>query len=130
MILSFYFLSTAVKSIPIGTAYAIWTGIGAVGTAILGIILFGESKEFIRIFFIFLIVIGIVGLKIFSKIPIQLKNEDSQMKIKYFMKIISHLLINLNLMISCSPSTQFANLYVDEAYKGMQIKKVFGCRNG
>jgi len=67
MVLSFYFLSTAVKSIPIGTAYAIWTGIGAVGTAILGIILFNESKEFMRIFFIFLIVIGIVGLKIFSK---------------------------------------------------------------
>jgi len=67
MVLSFYFLSTAVKSIPIGTAYAIWTGIGAVGTAILGIILFNESKELIRIFFIFLIVIGIVGLKIFSK---------------------------------------------------------------
>ncbi len=71
MILSFYFLSSAVKTIPIGTAYAIWTGIGAVGTAILGIILFNESKEFIRIFFIFLIVIGIVGLKFFSKVPLQ-----------------------------------------------------------
>jgi quaternary ammonium compound-resistance protein SugE len=71
MILSFYFLSTAVKTIPIGTAYAIWTGIGAVGTAILGIILFGESKELIRIFFILLVVIGIVGLKIFSKVPVQ-----------------------------------------------------------
>jgi len=67
MILSFYFLSSAVKTIPIGTGYAIWTGIGAVGTAILGMILFGESKEFIRLFFIFLIVIGIIGLKIFSK---------------------------------------------------------------
>ena len=71
MVLSFYFLSNAVKSIPIGTAYAMWTGIGAVGTAILGIILFGESKEFIRVFFIFLIVIGIIGLKIFSKVPVQ-----------------------------------------------------------
>ena len=70
MILSFYFLSSAVKTIPIGTAYAIWTGIGAVGTAVLGIILFNESKEFIRIFFIFLIVIGIVGLKFFSKVPV------------------------------------------------------------
>jgi len=66
MILSFYFLSAAVKTIPIGTAYAIWTGIGAVGTAIFGMILFGESKEFIRIFFILIIVIGIIGLKIFS----------------------------------------------------------------
>ena len=65
MILSFYFLSTAVKTIPIGTAYAIWTGIGAVGTAILGIILFGESREFMRMLFILLIVIGIVGLKFF-----------------------------------------------------------------
>ena len=71
MILSFYFLSSAVKTIPIGTAYAIWTGIGAVGTAILGIILFDESKEFIRIIFIMLIVVGIVGLKFFSKIPVQ-----------------------------------------------------------
>jgi len=71
MILSFYFLSSAVKTIPIGTAYAIWTGIGAVGTAILGIILFDESKEFIRIIFIMLIVVGIVGLKIFSKVPVQ-----------------------------------------------------------
>jgi quaternary ammonium compound-resistance protein SugE len=71
MILSFYFLSTAVKTIPIGTAYAIWTGIGAVGTAILGIILFGESKEFMRMFFILLIIVGIVGLKFFSKIPVQ-----------------------------------------------------------
>jgi quaternary ammonium compound-resistance protein SugE len=71
MILSFYFLSTAVKTIPIGTAYAIWTGIGAVGTAILGIILFGESKEFVRMLFILLIVVGIVGLKFFSKIPVQ-----------------------------------------------------------
>ena len=71
MILSFYFLSSAVKTIPIGTAYAVWTGIGAVGTAILGIILFGESKELIRIFFILMIIVGIVGLKIFSKVPIQ-----------------------------------------------------------
>ena len=71
MILSFYFLSSAVKTIPIGTAYAIWTGIGAVGTAFLGIIFFDESKEFIRIIFIMLIVVGIVGLKIFSKIPVQ-----------------------------------------------------------
>jgi quaternary ammonium compound-resistance protein SugE len=71
MIISFYFLSTAVKTIPIGTGYAVWTGIGAVGTAILGIILFGESKEFVRIFCILLIIAGIVGLKIFAKIPAQ-----------------------------------------------------------
>lgn len=66
MIISMGLLAYAVKQLPVGTAYAVWTGIGAVGTAILGIILFGESKELIRIFFIFLIVVGIVGLKFFS----------------------------------------------------------------
>ena len=66
MIISMGLLAYAVKHLPIGTAYAIWTGIGAVGTAVLGIILFNESKEFVRIFFIFLIVVGIVGLKLFS----------------------------------------------------------------
>lgn len=66
MIISMGLLAYAVKHIPVGTAYAVWTGIGAVGTAILGIILFNESKEIIRIFFIFIIVVGIVGLKIFS----------------------------------------------------------------
>jgi quaternary ammonium compound-resistance protein SugE len=66
MIISMAGLAYAVKQLPVGTAYAIWTGIGAVGTAVLGIILFNESKELIRIFFIFLIVVGIVGLKIFS----------------------------------------------------------------
>ncbi|MBK7631340.1 MAG: quaternary ammonium compound efflux SMR transporter SugE [Ignavibacteriales bacterium] len=66
MIISMGLLAYSVKHLPIGTAYAIWTGIGAVGTAILGIILFNESKELVRILFIFLIVVGIVGLKIFS----------------------------------------------------------------
>lgn len=66
MILSMVLLSFAIKEIPLGTAYAIWTGIGACGTAILGIFLFSESSEFIRLFFIFLIVAGIAGLKIYS----------------------------------------------------------------
>ncbi len=66
MIISMGLLAYAVKHLPVGTAYAIWTGIGAVGTAILGIILFDESKELIRVFFIFLIVVGIVGLKLFT----------------------------------------------------------------
>jgi quaternary ammonium compound-resistance protein SugE len=66
MILSMVFLSFSIKEIPLGTAYAIWTGIGAFGTAILGIFLFSESSEFVRLFFIFLIVAGIVGLKIYS----------------------------------------------------------------
>lgn len=66
MILSMVLLSFAIKEIPLGTAYAIWTGIGAFGTAILGIFLFSESSEFVRLFFIFLIVAGIAGLKIYS----------------------------------------------------------------
>ena len=66
VLISMGLLAFSLKYLPVGTAYAVWTGIGAVGTAILGIILFGESKEMIRIFFILLIVIGIVGLRIFS----------------------------------------------------------------
>lgn len=64
MAASFLFLSAAVRTIPIGTAYAVWTGIGAVGTAIMGIILFEESTEILRIIFILLIIIGIVGVKL------------------------------------------------------------------
>jgi quaternary ammonium compound-resistance protein SugE len=66
MITSMGLLSFSVKSLPVGTAYAVWTGIGAVGTAILGIILFNDSKDFMRLFFIFLIITGIIGLKFYS----------------------------------------------------------------
>lgn len=66
MILSMGLLAVCIKILPVGSAYAVWTGIGAAGTAVLGIILFGESKEVIRIFFLFLIIAGIIGLKIFS----------------------------------------------------------------
>ena len=59
-------LLIAQKSIPMGTAYAIWTGIGAVGTFILGILIFNEAATLARFFFIGLIVIGIVGLKMVS----------------------------------------------------------------
>jgi quaternary ammonium compound-resistance protein SugE len=68
MVASMGLLSFSVKSLPVGTAYVVWTGIGAVGTAILGIFLFNESREFIRLFFIFLIIAGIVGLRFYSKI--------------------------------------------------------------
>jgi quaternary ammonium compound-resistance protein SugE len=64
MIVSFGFLSLALKNIPIGTAYAVWTGIGAVGTVIIGMLLFGEPATTIRLLFIGLIVSGIVGLKL------------------------------------------------------------------
>jgi quaternary ammonium compound-resistance protein SugE len=62
--LSFYLLALAVKTIPLGTAYAVWTGIGAAGVAILGMILFGEPATIARFFFLALIVAGIVGLKL------------------------------------------------------------------
>ena len=67
MIISMGLLSYSVKHLPVGTAYGVWTGIGAVGTAILGMYLFNEPRDFIRIFFILLIVTGIVGLKIFTR---------------------------------------------------------------
>jgi len=66
MIISFWLLSIAMKTIPVGTAYAVWTGIGAVGVAILGMFLFGESKEMLRIASLLFIVVGIVGLKLVS----------------------------------------------------------------
>jgi quaternary ammonium compound-resistance protein SugE len=66
LIISMVLLGISIKTLPIGTAYAVWTGIGAVGTVILGMILFKESKEFIRLLFIFLIVMGIIGLKFFT----------------------------------------------------------------
>jgi quaternary ammonium compound-resistance protein SugE len=66
MLLSFIFLSQAAKQLPIGTAYAIWTGIGAAGTAIYGILFFNESREIIRVFSILLIIAGVIGLKFFS----------------------------------------------------------------
>lgn len=64
MIASFFFLSLALRTLPIGTAYAIWTGIGAVGTALVGIYVFGEPRTAARLVCIVLIVAGIVGLKI------------------------------------------------------------------
>jgi quaternary ammonium compound-resistance protein SugE len=64
MIASVYFLALAVRSIPIGTGYAVWTGIGAVGVAILGMVLFDEPRTLLRIGSILLIVAGIAGLKL------------------------------------------------------------------
>ena len=61
---SMYFLSLAMVDLPASTSYAIWTGIGAAGTLVAGIILFKESATVMKIFFVFLIVAGIVGLKL------------------------------------------------------------------
>ena len=66
MIASVFFLALAVQKIPLGTGYAIWTGIGAVGTATLGIVLFAESAGGPRLIFMAIIVLGIVGLKMTS----------------------------------------------------------------
>jgi len=66
MVASVVLLGWSLKVLPLGTAYAVWTGIGAVGTAILGIFLFGESREVARLLSIGLIVAGIVGLKLLT----------------------------------------------------------------
>jgi quaternary ammonium compound-resistance protein SugE len=66
MVASVVMLAFALKHIPLGTGYAVWTGIGAVGTAIFGMVLFNESRDVMRLLFIALIVSGIVGLKIVS----------------------------------------------------------------
>jgi len=65
--MSFYLLSIAIQTLPLGTAYAVWTGIGAAGTAIVGILFFKEENDFWRIFFLTMLIISIVGLKVFSK---------------------------------------------------------------
>jgi quaternary ammonium compound-resistance protein SugE len=64
MVVSVALLGLALKALPLGTAYAVWTGIGAVGTAILGIYLFNEPRDALRLVCIALIVAGIVGLKL------------------------------------------------------------------
>lgn len=64
MVVSVVLLALAVRTLPIGTAYAVWTGIGAAGTVILGIVLFAEPATALRLFFVALIVGGIVGLKL------------------------------------------------------------------
>jgi quaternary ammonium compound-resistance protein SugE len=64
MVISFYFLSSAIKTLPMGTAYAIWTGIGSLGAVLAGIIVF--NKDAMRLVFAGFILVGIIGLKITS----------------------------------------------------------------
>jgi quaternary ammonium compound-resistance protein SugE len=61
---SFYLLSLALRELPVGTAYAVWTGIGAAGTAIIGIVLLGEPRDFARLVSLTLIVAGVAGLRL------------------------------------------------------------------
>jgi quaternary ammonium compound-resistance protein SugE len=67
MLISIILLSVSMKHIPMGTAYAVWTGIGTAGVAIMGILLFSESKETVRILFLVMIMIGVIGLRFSSK---------------------------------------------------------------
>ena len=64
MLISFWLLSYALKTLPVGTTYAVWTGIGAAGTALLGMLLFGESRDAVRLVCIGLIIAGILGLRL------------------------------------------------------------------
>lgn len=64
MVVSLALLGLAVRTLPVGTAYAVWTGIGTVGTVLLGIVLLGEPADALRLAFIGLIVAGVVGLKL------------------------------------------------------------------
>ncbi|MDN5096932.1 quaternary ammonium compound efflux SMR transporter SugE [Aliarcobacter butzleri] len=64
MLVSFWLLSLSLKTLPLGTAYAVWVGIGTIGTVIAGIMLFGDSINIIRIVSIAFIILGIIGLKI------------------------------------------------------------------
>ncbi|MGO0060363.1 DMT family transporter [Brevibacillus fluminis] len=66
MMVSFYFLSLALKTLPIGSAYAIWTGIGALGTVIFGMVFLGEPRHTLKLVFSALLIISIIGLKVTS----------------------------------------------------------------
>ncbi|MET3196946.1 multidrug efflux SMR transporter [Bacillus sp. OAE603] len=64
--ISFYLLSKALKVIPVGTGYTIWTGIGAAGSVIIGMMFFKESRDWKRLFFITLVIASVIGLKVIS----------------------------------------------------------------
>ena len=66
MALSGYFLYIAQKTIPIGTAYIVWTGIGGLGTLLIGILFFGDSASMLRLFSALLVIVGLVGIKVAS----------------------------------------------------------------
>ncbi|NTU93968.1 MAG: quaternary ammonium compound efflux SMR transporter SugE [Chlorobiaceae bacterium] len=67
MVASFWLLSIAMKTVPVGTAYAVWTGIGAAGVALAGMLLFDEPRELARFFCIFLIIAGVAGLRLLAR---------------------------------------------------------------
>ena len=67
MACSVYLIETAAKVLPVGTAYAVWTGIGAVGAVVLGVIIYHEPANVLRLFFLSLIIVGIIGLNLTSR---------------------------------------------------------------
>lgn len=67
MLVSLWMLSLAMKTIPLGTAYGVWTGIGAVGSVLVGMFLLGEPRDALRLLFVAMIIGGIVGLKVTSR---------------------------------------------------------------
>lgn len=67
-VVSFWLLLRAIQGIPLGTAYAVWTGIGAFGTAIIGIIMFGESVSVLRVLLLILLILSVIGLKFISHV--------------------------------------------------------------
>ncbi|HOI87141.1 MAG TPA: quaternary ammonium compound efflux SMR transporter SugE [Lentimicrobium sp.] len=79
MAVSLYLLALALKSLPLGSAYAVWTGVGALGAVIYGIIAFGESKDLLKLLFIAMILGGIIGLRSVSeKKSAQQKTEQGK----------------------------------------------------
>ena len=66
MLVSFWLLSMAMKTVPVGTAYAVWTGIGAAGVAVAGMLLFNEPRDLARLCCIFLIIAGVAGLRVLA----------------------------------------------------------------
>ncbi|MDZ4814827.1 MAG: quaternary ammonium compound efflux SMR transporter SugE [Verrucomicrobiota bacterium] len=80
MTVAFYLMSLSLRTIPMGTAYAIWTGIGATGAAIIGIYFYGDSSSPARICCLALIVVGIVGLKLTDKPTAEVKVESKEIK--------------------------------------------------
>jgi quaternary ammonium compound-resistance protein SugE len=66
LFLSMFLLAQALKTLPVGTAYAVWTGIGAAGTAIIGMIWLGESREVLKLVSLVMLIVGIIGLRVTS----------------------------------------------------------------
>jgi quaternary ammonium compound-resistance protein SugE len=77
MALSVYLLALSLQTLPLGTAYSIWTGIGAVGAVIYGILFFSESKDILKILFVMMIIGGIIGLKLTTSDKPQNKQQET-----------------------------------------------------